>query len=525
MDGIAARVRAAAVQGRDGQHGRRPCVDPDRPQVAEQPIRSGIAQPQDGGIACRIRDRPAAAAVRQGRAARIVEVGRIVAHFHRVRKRQVPARAGALVVPGQPLAPVHPERDRRQASCRDDHILVKGDRNEDGRAGAVRAAPVRRRDGHGARGDRIGYDALRAAKRAVGPGLGQPEVDRIPYIVGYGAARRQGPGVRVFQAGGRAGGIAGQHRIVEGQHVRAAAGQVRRGPIEAVERQQERRWIHRILHDDAPVEFGRYVDRRAGGVRAVFHWRGHGGNGHRREPDELDGVVGLRGCQRVRAPAGREHGDSPGAVEGVEPARIPVPGGSHGRERPVAVDADQLNPVVRIRGHKGVRPAAHREHGRVRGAAKGVEPAGPVGCRSRGGKGAVREDVDELHAVAGERRHKGPGAADHVEDGGPCGGAEHVEPATTGGAVRGRAVGLDGAVREDAHELYAVGVVRGHEGARVGSGRGGDGGRRAGVDRVDGARAGKPQLAPVRGRAVVCEGAVREDVQKLQAAGGRVRRH
>ena len=465
MDGIAARVRAAAVEGRDGQHGRRPCVDPDRPQAAEQPVRSGIAQPQDGRIACRIRDRPAAAAVRQGRAARIAEVGRIVAPFHRVYKRQVPARAGSLVVPGQPLAPVHPERDRRQAApCRDDHVLVKDDRNEDGRAGAVRAAPVRRRDGHGARCDRIGRDALCAAERAVGPGLGQAEVDRVPHIVRYGAARRQGPRVCVFQAGGRAGGIAGQHRIVEDQHVRAAAGQVRRGPVEAVERQEERRWIHRILHDDAPVEFGRYVDRRAGGVRAVFHWRGHGGNGHRREPDELDGVVGLRGGQGVRAPAGLEHGDTPGTVEGVEPARIPVPGRSHGRERPVAVDADQLNPVVRVRGHKGVRPAAHLEHGRVRGAAKGVEPAGSVGRRSRGGKGAVREDVYELHAVAGGRRHEGPGAAGHVEDGGPCGGAEQVEPG--GDTVRGRAVGHDGAVREDAHELYAVGVVRGHEGAR-----------------------------------------------------------
>ena len=327
--------------------------------------------------------------------------------------------------------------------------------------------------------------------------------------------------MRVFQdRAGRGGRVAGQHRIVEDELVRAVAGQVRRRPdVGPVQRQQERRGaLRQVLQHDSLVERDRYVDHRAGGVRAAARGRGHAGDRRRREPDKLDGVVVRRGGHCVRAAARVEHVDAVDAKQGVEPAD-PVPCRSRGYKRSVPVDAGQLEAVVAVRGRKGVHAAAHPEHGYILGKVKRVEPVRAVRRRASCGKGAVRVDADQLEAVVGLRGRDGIVKAAHLERGHAGGAAKCLESARP---VRGRAVVRYGAVRVDADQLEAAGLASGYNGAGRAVAAVPAGPAAVRSEHVYVVGSGEYESAgPVGGRAVVHKGAVREDADQLEAVVGR----
>ena len=72
----------------------------------------------------------------------------------------------------------------------------------------------------------------------------------------------------------------------------------------------------------------------------------------------------------------------------------------------VAVDADQLDGVVVVRRHGGVRIAVSRVKGCDAGrAVERVKAARAVECRVYGLEGAVVVHLDQLDGVVQERRH------------------------------------------------------------------------------------------------------------------------
>ena len=199
-------------------------------------------------------------------------------------------------------------------------------------------------------------------------------------------------------------------------------------------------------------------------------------------PDQLDGVVAVRGDDRVRHAARRKGVDPRGAAERVKAVRGAVGGGGGRLQGAVAVYPDKLDGVVAVRRHGGVHGAAHGEVGRCARAAERVKAVrgavlGRVGCihgqrvcsprRGRAGYDyGPRSAERQLAVQPGQAQVRR--VADHVGDRRPAG--------RKGRYVRvlqaGRRVGLPhGIVEHERVRARAAGVHGGRAGVQPEHGR------------------------------------------------------
>ena len=178
------------------------------------------------------------------------------------------------------------------------------------------------------------------------------------------------------------------------------------------------------------------------------------------DADQLDIVAGKRADQRVRAVVQVKHGHAERPVQ-VSPGAVRQ--AVRRLEGAVAVDADQLGAVVKVRRGEGVHAAVHGKGGDADGAVELPVPrvAQPAG-RLHGG---VLVDADQLRA-----------AASIVRDDDRVGGAVHgkgvdavgaVKPVKAVAAMAGHRSRREGAVVVDADHVHDVIVNRGRQGVRA----------------------------------------------------------
>ena len=178
------------------------------------------------------------------------------------------------------------------------HGLAEGHRNVDGRAGAVRAARVGRRDRHDAR--RLGVDCnvLRVGQRSAPAGLGQGQVCSVPHPVrDRPAAALERIRPRIVQVARR---LARRRTVLEDERLRAAAPRVPCGAAgSACIEQQEghpapRADEHILAEDDV------HLDKPARTVRSVCRPGRHVQHGRRSRVGRADHQA-LRGQRLWRS--------------------------------------------------------------------------------------------------------------------------------------------------------------------------------------------------------------------------------
>ena len=463
-DRVALAVRGfPGIRIRDARHARRGRVDPDAGRRAEQPLSVRRGQSQVGASGGSVRVPNVPAVEDQGAAVGMAEAVGGVAVAYRIAELDLGI---AVAVFDVRRAPGRVGREPEKGHARHVHGLGKGHGDVDFRAGRVRAALIRRKDGlDGWR--RVYCYAPPVPERSPLAGDGQLQVGRHRAAAAPragildDAARHQGARPRVFQADARV--VARPHRVVEHEPRRAAAGQVFGGPLAAAKVEQQGRG--RISGGHRPVEHHGNVDRLARPVLAVPQRRRGVFHGCGREPDQLDvvaaGAVG-RGHHGVRAVRHGEHG---GAVGVPECRKVRSGGRACGERRAVAAEPHQLDAVVVGGRHGGERLAAHLKGGdALRVYQPQLAGVGEAAVWARLGR-AVVADAHRLDAVvASARGDDGVRAAADLDDIDRQGGCER-QRARVGDLVVGAR--LERAVAVYPHHLDAVAVARGHGGVRA----------------------------------------------------------